>query len=76
VPFSPSSVFIAPLLVIAPVLRKLKRKALREYGALVTIRDQLFDQEWIQKKGQLDEVLLGNPDASSLIDLGSSLGPA
>ncbi len=65
-------VFIVPLLVVAPVLRKIKRKALREYGALVTIHDQLFDQKWIQKKGPPDEVLLGNPDASSLIDLGSS----
>ena len=65
-------VFIVPLLVVAPVLRKVKRKALREYGALVTIHDQLFDQKWIQKKKPPDEVLLGNPDASSLIDLGSS----
>jgi len=65
-------VFIAPLLVVAPVLLRTKRKALREYGALVTIHDQLFDQKWIQKKQPSDEVLLGNPDASSLIDLGSS----
>ena len=34
---------IVPLLVVLPVLRKVKRKALLEYGALVTHHDQLFD---------------------------------
>jgi hypothetical protein len=62
----------APLLVVAPVLLKIKRKALREYGAQVTIHNQLFDEKWIQGKRPADEVLLGNPDASSLIDLGGS----
>ena len=63
---------VAPLLVVAPVLIKVKRKALREYGALVTIHNQLFDQKWIQQEKSSDEVMLGNPDASSLVDLGSS----
>jgi hypothetical protein len=63
---------VVPLLVVAPVLIKIKRKALREYGALVTIHNQLFDQKWIQKEKSSGEVILGNPDASSLEDLGSS----
>jgi hypothetical protein len=63
---------IAPLLVLSPLLIKTKRKALREYGGLVTIHNQLFDQKWIQNEKLPDEVLLGNPDASSLEDLGSS----
>lgn len=63
---------LAPLLVVAPALLKVKRKALREYGVLVTKHNQLFDQKWIQR-GQLQgEVILGNPDASSLVDLGGS----
>ena len=45
---------------------------MREYGAQVTIHNQLFDEKWIQGKRPADEVLLGNPDASSLIDLGGS----
>jgi len=65
-------IFVAPLLVVAPVLLKIKRKALREYGALVTIHDQQFDRKWIQKEHPPDEVILGNPDPSSLIDLGGS----
>jgi hypothetical protein len=62
---------IVPLLVVAPVLLKIKRKGLLEYGAQVTIHNQLFDQKWIQEK-QPGESLLGNPDASSLSDLGTS----
>lgn len=63
---------VVPLLVVTPVLLKIKRKALLEYGAQVTIHNQLFEQKWIQKKEPAGETLLGNPDASSLADLGSS----
>ena len=62
---------VLPLLVVAPVLLKIKRKGLLEYGAQVTIHNQLFEQKWIQEK-QPDETLLGSPDPSSLADLGSS----
>jgi len=65
-------ILIAPLLVVAPVLLKIKRKALLEYGALVTIHNQLFETQWIRKEDLQDEVILGNPGPSSLIDLGSS----
>jgi len=63
---------IAPLLVVTPVLIKTKKKALMEYGAQVTIHNQLFDRKWIQEERPPAQVLLGNPDPSSLIDLGSS----
>ena len=63
---------VVPLLVVTPVLLKTKRKALLEYGALVTIHNQLFEQKWIQKDRPAGETLLGNDDASSLADLGSS----
>jgi hypothetical protein len=45
---------------------------LLEYGALVTIHNQQFDQKWIQKEQSPDEAILGHPDPSSLTDLGSS----
>jgi hypothetical protein len=63
---------ILPLLVVAPVLLKIKRKGMLEYGAQVTIHNQLFERKWVQGIHPEDETLLGNPDASSLIDLGSS----
>jgi hypothetical protein len=61
---------LAPLLVVAPVLVRVKKKALFEYGALVTRHNQMFDTKWL--RAPEEEVILGNPDASSLIDLGSS----
>jgi hypothetical protein len=63
---------VAPLLVVAPILLKVKRRALLQYGAQVTIHNQLFDQKWIREDRPAGETLLGNPDASSLADLGSS----
>jgi hypothetical protein len=63
---------VVPLLVVTPVLLQIKRKALLDYGAQVTIHNQLFEQKWIQKKEPGGDTLLGSPDASSLADLGSS----
>jgi len=62
---------VVPLLVVAPVLLKVKRKALLEYGAQVAIHNQLFDLKWIREHPE-GETLLGNRDASSLADLGSA----
>jgi len=62
----------APLLVVTPLLFRTKQKALFEYGALVTEHNQLFDRKWIRKEDATDGVIMGNPDPSSLIDLGSS----
>ena len=39
---------VVPLLVVAPVLLKVKKKACLEFGALVTQHDQLFDAKWIR----------------------------
>ena len=63
---------LAPLTVVSPVLFKIKRRALREYGALVTKHNQLFDQKWILEERDPGQQMLGHPDASSLVDLGSS----
>ena len=63
---------VAPLLVVAPVLLKAKKAACLEYGALVTKHNQLFDAKWIRSQRSPDDTILGNPDASSLADLGSS----
>src|SRR5271156_63235 len=67
-------VLVVPLLVVAPVLLKIKKQALLQYGALVTKHDQLFETKWIRKEHSHDELLSGSPDASSLADLGTSFG--
>jgi hypothetical protein len=65
-------VLVVPLLVVAPVLLKIKKKAMLEYGALVTKHDQLFETKWIREQHVPDSIILGNPDLSSLADLGTS----
>jgi hypothetical protein len=65
-------VLVAPLLVTAPVLIKTKRLALLDYGGLVTGHNQAFASKWIGEHAAQSDGILGNPDPSSLIDLGSS----
>ncbi len=65
-------VLVVPLLVIAPVLLNTKKRALIEYGALVTKHNQLFQAKWVRQQHDRGDSLLGNPDASSLADLGTS----
>jgi hypothetical protein len=65
-------ILVVPLLVVTPLLRKVKKQALLKYGALVTAHNQHFETKWIGRKLADDELLLGKPDASSLIDLASS----
>jgi hypothetical protein len=65
-------VLVVPLLVVAPVLRRVKRKALFEYGAEVTIHNQLFEEKWLRDERPEGETLVGDEDASSLADHGSS----
>jgi hypothetical protein len=66
------TLLVIPLLVVVPILVKVKKKALFEFGALVTHHNQLFEAKWIHGHHQSGEEILGSPDASSLADLGSS----
>ena len=63
---------VAPLFVVTPLLMRTKRKALWDYGAVVTIHNQQFDRKWVKNEKSPDETMLGSPDASSLGDLGAS----
>jgi len=65
-------VLVVPLLGVAPVLLKTKRRALREYGDLVTKHNQLFEAKWIRGDRPQAETILGNQDPSSLASLGNS----
>jgi hypothetical protein len=61
-----------PLLIFVPVLMRARRAGLRTYGLLVQQHNQLFQNKWIDGDRPVDESPLGNPDMSSLVDLGSS----
>jgi hypothetical protein len=65
-------VTFGPLLIFVPVLARVRREGLRSYGMLVQWHNKLFDEKWIGQNGQDGETPLGNPDMSSLVDLGSS----
>jgi len=61
-----------PLLLLVPVLARVRREGLRSYGMLVQRHNQLFHDKWIEGAGQDNECPLGDSDMSSLIDLGDS----
>jgi hypothetical protein len=65
-------VLLLPLLVVVPTLIKVKKRALFEYGGLVTQHDQLFHTKWIEGRQSPRDEILGSSDTSSLADLGTS----
>jgi hypothetical protein len=65
-------VTFGPLLIFLPSLARARLEGLRSYGTLVQQHNQLFHDKWIEGSRPADELPLGNPDMSSLVDLGSS----
>jgi hypothetical protein len=65
-------VTFGPLLLFIPPLVRARLEGLRSYGTLVQQHNQLFHDKWIERNRPADELPLGNPDMSSLVDLGSS----
>jgi hypothetical protein len=61
--------YLAPLLCFAPRLLALKRRGLREYGAVATAYVQGFDAKWLRGGAPPGESLLGSGDIQSLNDL-------
>jgi hypothetical protein len=62
---------LAPLLVFTPQLWDAKRDGLAKFGAFASEYVLDFDQKWLRRKGN-DEQLLGSADIQSLADLGNS----
>jgi hypothetical protein len=65
-------VTFGPLLIFVPLLARTRREGLRRYGTLVQRHNQLFHDKCIEGEGGAQDSPLGNPDMSSLVDLGSS----
>jgi len=63
---------IGPLLAFVRPLAVVKRRALREYGALAQRYVREFDQKWVRGGAQPGENFLGSSDIQSLADLGNS----
>lgn len=65
-------IFLGPLLVFAPLLVRVKRRGLLDYGALATGYTQSFDNKWVRGKAPDGDTLLGSSDIQSLADLANS----
>jgi hypothetical protein len=67
---------VGPLFFLTPQLLQLQRKALVQFGILAARHSSRFEGRWMEEKGTgtegKDEEIVGAPDFSSLIDLGSS----
>jgi hypothetical protein len=65
-------IVFGPLLVFAPQLAQMKRKATHEYGALAERYVREFDTKWVRGGAPAGEPLLGSADIQSLADLANS----
>jgi hypothetical protein len=61
-------VVVAPLAAFAPQLIALRRRALLEYGALVTNHGQLVHRRWIRRETVSDRGLLDAPELGPVAD--------
>ncbi len=65
------AVILGPLLMFAPLLARVKRQGLADYGLLAQSYVDRFDQKWVRSPSCSEE-LLGSGDIQSLADLGNS----
>jgi hypothetical protein len=63
---------LGPLLAFAPVLRKIRRRGMEEYGALGQRYAKEFNVKWFRGGAPTSEPLMGSADIQSLADLRNS----
>jgi hypothetical protein len=68
--------FAGPLTVFGPMLARVKRSGLRQYGALGQDYVRDFRAKWMAGSAPSDEPLIGTGDIQSLADLGNSYAVA
>lgn len=66
------TIVLAPLLVFVPPLARAKRMGLRVYSHLAKRHLDEFNAKWLHGGATEGELLVGNPDVSSLTDMASS----
>jgi hypothetical protein len=65
-------VAFGPLLFFVPLLGKLRRQGILQYGILGQIHSMEFHKKWIEHREGHEEELLAAPEISALIDLSGS----
>ena len=66
------SVVLAPLLVFIGPLSRARRSGMRDYRHLAKKHLDEFEAKWLRGGAEPGELLVGNPDVSSLTDMASS----
>jgi hypothetical protein len=66
------AVVLAPLLVFVGPLSRARRAGLREYRHLAKRHLDEFEAKWLHGGADAGELLVGNPDLSSLADMDNS----
>jgi hypothetical protein len=66
------AVVIAPLFVFVEPLSRARRAGLRDYSHLAKRHIDEFEAKWLHGGADAGELLVGNPDVSSLTDMSSS----
>jgi hypothetical protein len=66
------AIVLAPMLVFIGPLSRARRKGLREYSHLAKRHLDEFNAKWLHGGASDGELLVGNPDVSSLTDMASS----
>lgn len=65
-------VFLAPLLMFLPLLRRARADGVRRFGRLATQYSLEFDRKWLRGNAPGGESPLGSGDIQSLADLGNA----
>jgi hypothetical protein len=68
-PLLDTVLFIGPLCVFAPKLRKCKLKGKSDYGELGELYVKEFERKWLGTGGAAKEALLGSADIQSMADM-------
>lgn len=63
--------FLLPLLAFAGPLKRVKRQALLDYGALVGRHGRLVRQRWIEGRSLADDAVLDAPELGPVADTGA-----
>lgn len=61
-----------PLALLTPMLQKVRRTGLLEYGRIAKTYTESFDRKWVHCNAAPSEPLLGTVDLQSLADMGHS----
>ncbi len=62
-------VFLSPMLAFFGVLSRVRRKALLDYGVLVSQHGRLVRQRWIEKRNITEDAVLQAPELGPVVDV-------